>query len=394
MSTVYPCPCCQKDFTPSVSAETAEKDSMQNMFDCPHCQSVLKWEQNAIKVIRKADPEEPQKLDLPEEAAPQSSADPITDTEPDSNEFATEPADTEQDLNESNEPTPLQTEQQSVSEPTEPLDNPSDIEQPISEPLDNPADTEQPVNETNEPIPLHTEQQPVNEPNEPLADPLDNPADTEQPVNEPTAELSGMKQPPSESGKSISKENTNTQFEFNEAHPEEELEQAHTNISATPESVEKKEPPAAASSSASQANFNLSNEEELVVSPNTSENFSDIESYGNSEDNLDKGFLHYDIIIQGIDSKKIEQKVLSILEEPRFNWMAKEILSLQKDGVLIIKKLNPVKAMRLISELSFLPVTLSWKQYMAITELQPETTTGEQPPEEDTPDNPEEDTQD
>ena len=342
MSTVYPCPCCQTDFTPSVSAETAKKDSMQNMFDCPHCQSVLKWEQNTIKVIRKADPEEPQKLDLPEETPSQTVAD----------SFDTE---------------------QAVSEPNEPL---ADL-----------ADT----GESNEPTSLHTEPQPVNEPNEPLVEP----ADTEQAVNEPNepsepiAELSGMKQPPSETDEPISKENTNTQFEFNEAHPEEELEQAHTNISSTPQLVEEKEPPPPASTS--QANFNLSNEEEI---PNTSENFSDIESYGNSEDNLDKGFLHYDISIQGIDSKKIEQKVLSILEEPRFNWMAKEILSLQKDGVLIIKKLNPVKAMRLISELSFLPVTLSWKQYMAITELQPETTTGEQPPEEETADNPEEDTQD
>ena len=305
MSTTYPCPCCQTDFTPSVSAETAEKDSIQNMFDCPHCQSVLKWEHNTIKIIHKADPEEPQKLDVPVETTLQKVPDSTTDNEQASNEITNE----------------LTT-------------HSPDIEQPLDEPND-------PIAQS----PLHINQ-PVNEPDQPAIDQPDQP--TEDEIN-------------------------NTQFEFNEAHPEEELEQKNTNVDQASEPTEE-EP-----SSSSQTNFNLSHEEEeLIASSNTPENFSDVEDYGNSETSTDKGFLHYDITIKGIDSVKIEQQVLSVLKESRFNWIAKEILSLQKDGALIIKKLNPVKAMCLISELSFLPVTLSWKQYMAIAP-QVETADEEQP---------------
>ena len=295
MSTSYSCPCCQTDFTPSVSAETAGKDSMQNMFDCPHCQSVLKWEQNTIKVIHKADPVEPLSL----------------------------PNDTETPAN-----------------PAEPLSLPNDTETPIV------GDSEStPIQET---------------PNEPI-------------VESPHIAI-----------QTAIDETDDNKFNFNESHPEEELKQTDTNLNRIPESTDEIE-----SSSSSQANFNLSNEEELIPSSNTSENFSDIESYGNSEDTMDKGFLHYDITIKGIDSEKIEQQILGILEDPRFNWMAKEILSLQKDGVLILKKLNPVKAMCLISELSFLPVTLNWKQYMAI-ESQAETINEEQPLKGEPTDNPEE----
>ena len=324
MSTTYSCPCCQKDFIPSVSAETAEKNSMQNMFDCPHCQSVLKWEHNKIKVIHEADPEEPQHLDVPAEATLQPIADSATDNEQVSTEPVADSLIREPPLNESNEP--------------------------IAETLH----TKQPANESDEPIakPLHIEQ-PSSEPDEPVVD-----------------------------------EENNKKFEFNESPPEEELKQTNPSIDKIQEPMNKEEP-----DTPSQANFQLSSEEELMASPNTPEDFLDVENYGNSEGTTDKGFLHYDVTIKGLDSSEIEQQVLSILEDPRFKWMAKDLLSLQKDGVLVLKKLNPVKAMCLISELSFLPITLSWKQYMAITEPQVETTAEEKSPENETADNPEEDTQ-
>ena len=324
MSTTYSCPCCQKDFVPSISVEKANTDNMQNMFDCPHCQSVLKWANNKIKIIHTADPEEPQKLDSPAEATLQ----PIADSAINNEQISTEPV----------------------------------ADSPIRE---------QPVNESNETIAetLHTKQ-PLNESNETIAEPLY----TEQSSNE--------------SDEPVVDEENNKKFEFNESPPEEELKQTNPSIDKIQEPMNKEEP-----DTPSQTNFQLSSEEELIDSPNTPEDFLDVENYGNSEGTTDKGFLHYDVTIKGLDSAEIEQQVLSILEDPRFNWMAKDLLSLQKDGVLVLKKLNPVKAMCLISELSFLPITLSWKQYMAITEPQVETTAEKKSPKDETTDNPEEDTQ-
>ena len=339
MSTPYSCPCCQKDFVPSISVEKANTDSMQNMFDCPHCQSVLKWENNKIKIIHTADPEEPQKLDSPVEATLQTVVDSATNNEA-SNEVITEPVNKLDNL---------------IAEPSHM--EPSHMKQAPSEPDESIAE------------PSHMEQAP-SEPDESIAEPLY----TEQSSNE--------------SDEPVVDEENNKKFEFNESPPEEELKQKKPTLEAIQEPMNKEEP-----DTPSLTNFHLSNEEEVIDSPNTPENFSDVENYGNSEDATDKGFLHYDVTIKGIDSAEIEQQVLSILEDPRFNWMAKDMLSLQKDGVLVLKKLNPVKAMCLISELSFLPVTLNWKQYMAITEPQVETTTEGKSPENETADNLEEDTQ-
>ncbi len=96
------------------------------------------------------------------------------------------------------------------------------------------------------------------------------------------------------------------------------------------------------------------------------QDFSDVADYGNAQASSEKGFLRYNLRIVGLDSVEIEQEILSVLEDPRFNWNAKEILKSQKEGVLEIKNLNPIKAMCLVSELSFLSVGLSWSQSMAL----------------------------
>ena len=56
-----------------------------------------------------------------------------------------------------------------------------------------------------------------------------------------------------------------------------------------------------------------------------------------------------------------------VLENPQFNWSAKEVIQSEKEGVVVIKNLNPVKALCLVSELTFVPVNLSWKQYKALS---------------------------
>ena len=108
-------------------------------------------------------------------------------------------------------------------------------------------------------------------------------------------------------------------------------------------------------------------EEEADPPPeNGIQDFSDVEEYGNAQASSQKGFLRYDLEISGIYSREIEEQIKAVLEDPRFKWSVAEILKTQKNGVLSIKNLNPIKAVCLISELSFLPVKLSWKQYMAL----------------------------
>jgi hypothetical protein len=97
-----------------------------------------------------------------------------------------------------------------------------------------------------------------------------------------------------------------------------------------------------------------------------SQNFSDVEEYGNAQATSQKGFLRYDLCVVGVDSTDIEKQVLSVLEDPFFKLEARKIVQSQKDGVLVIKNLNPIKAMCLVSQLSFLSVELSWEQYMAL----------------------------
>lgn len=98
----------------------------------------------------------------------------------------------------------------------------------------------------------------------------------------------------------------------------------------------------------------------------TNQDFSDVEEYGNAQATSEKGFLRYDIYISGLDSVEIEEQVREVLEDPRFKWDVSEILESQDKGHLVIKNLNPIKAVCLVSDLSFLSVKVSWKQYMAL----------------------------
>ena len=109
----------------------------------------------------------------------------------------------------------------------------------------------------------------------------------------------------------------------------------------------------------------FSGEEAMQTDP-SEQDFSDVEQYGNAQASSEKGFLRYDLRISGLDSNEIEKQVLDILEDSRFNWDANEVLRSQKEGVLVIKNLNPIKAMCLVSDLSFLSVEISWEQYMAL----------------------------
>ncbi len=94
-----------------------------------------------------------------------------------------------------------------------------------------------------------------------------------------------------------------------------------------------------------------------------SQDFKDVEQYGNAT-LPSHGPWFYDVVITGIDSKDVENKILLILNDPKLKYSAKECKKELQSGILSVKTLNPVKAVFLISQLINLPVEVRWKQYM------------------------------
>ena len=263
------CPCCHQEFSPpppSVSQEATE--DMSGLFDCDHCQSILKWENQSLKVVYES-------------------------TEGEGNEGEVSDAD---------------------AIITQKKQEPEDI-----------IDGEYPVDDG------ELEKEPE-ENNATVAD--DDLAGEENPITEETQQNSVViKEEQSEEAP------VEGSSEFLDAFSEQDDSQMEEDLSAA-----------------------VAEQESEI-----NQDFSDVEKYGNAQATSEKGFLRYDLRISGLDSSEIEQQIMFILEDPRFNWDAKEILKSQKEGVLVIKNLNPIKAMCLVSDLSFLSVLeLSWKQYMAL----------------------------
>lgn len=264
------CPCCQKEFQPPPADQSTE--DMDNLFSCNHCQSIMKWENQSLKMVYES-----------KEEPPVVSSD-VDDKEvlPDKEEALYEEA-SQESLSSERETTP-----------------PEELAAEDGMPLDN---------EIEEDLPEQKE--------------LNDPLDQDNMAEKGSIELSN----------DLSKQ-----------------EQEEQSVDPTPEEMELEK-----------------EEREALDTPDVEQDFSDVEEYGNAQATSEKGFLRYDLHISGLDSNEIEQRVLAILEDPRFNWDAKEVLQMQKEGVLVIKNLNPIKAMCLVSELSFLSVLeLSWKQYMAV----------------------------
>lgn len=261
------CPCCKKEFQPPPVDQNTE--DMDNLFSCDHCQSIMKWENQSLKVVYESK-EEP----------------PVVSTDVDNKEAI---------LSERKEEVLLEEVDQAPS---------SEFEEAAAEELV----TEEEIASSNEGVKEDFPEQEA----------FDGSGGRNNIVEE-EAELSG---------------------DLGQEEPEEQ--------SVDPASGGMKE-------------------EEAPETQDVKQDFSDVEEYGNAQATSEKGFLRYDLRISGLDSSEIEQHVLAILEDPRFKWDAKEVLQMQKEGILVIKNLNPIKAMCLVSELSFLPVLeLSWKQYMAV----------------------------
>lgn len=81
--------------------------------------------------------------------------------------------------------------------------------------------------------------------------------------------------------------------------------------------------------------------------------------HGNS---VEVGQLTYSLVISGLDTGEMKNKISAILSEPKFGFDAKELKGQIKDGVLHLDTLNAVKASVLVSKLKSLQVEISWSQ--------------------------------
>lgn len=260
------CPCCYREFDPP--AVSAKVEDMNNLFSCNHCQSVLKWEDQSLKVVYES---------KRESSSPSDGVESVS-TQVDENVFveAGMKVDTEDVMD----------------------DNPIEVEVGV---------------ESN------------------VEDVTDDSGEMGHLIEQPKQEKEILSE-----GEQVEEQQKTIHSEFLESSSKHHFMEEELDV----ELVEKQK--------------------------GTNQGFVDVEEHGNAQATSEKGFLRYDLHIAGMDSIEIEQQVLSILEDPRFRWDAKEIVRSQKEGVLVIKNLNPIKAMCLVSNLLFLSVELSWKQYMAL----------------------------
>ena len=301
----YTCPCCHKEVELPPPADQTE--DMSNLFSCDHCQSVLKCEGDSLKVVFESKADESDEVEQAEDKISPSEQEMLSEEKLLS-------ADIDEDID-------------SISSSLGNIDEPAEEaihEQAVAEESAGLLASEDGAKDG-----LLADEGSLAEPStKPLAE------EPEEAVHEPAEENSheNLEDLSSQEEEAIFKE-------------EEEKEPENTDKEQDFSEEEEKEP----------------------ENTDKEQDFSDVESYGNSTSMGVKGFLLYDLMIEGIDSSEIKKQIFLILEDPRFNWSAKEIMQSEKEGKLLIKNLNPVKVFCLLSELNFVSVKLSWRQYRALS---------------------------
>lgn len=74
------------------------------------------------------------------------------------------------------------------------------------------------------------------------------------------------------------------------------------------------------------------------------------------------GPYYYDLTISGLDTGQIKNEVLKALTDRRFQWTPEEIKRRLRNGRLIFKNLNPVKAVLVVIKLQHIDVDIQWVQ--------------------------------
>lgn len=77
---------------------------------------------------------------------------------------------------------------------------------------------------------------------------------------------------------------------------------------------------------------------------------------------LPEGAYYYDVHITGLDTADIKREALMMLSDRRFGWNPEDIKRSIKNGELVLKNLNPVKAVIAVMNLQSLDVEISWAQ--------------------------------
>ncbi len=106
--------------------------------------------------------------------------------------------------------------------------------------------------------------------------------------------------------------------------------------------------------------------EDLSASPQekiSPEDPLDIQKFDQSlSSQMDDGEYIYDVIITGMDSADLKKDVLFALSEKRFSLIMSGLQKEVQKGELVIRDLNPVRAMLIVLRLQALDVTVEWRQ--------------------------------
>lgn len=74
------------------------------------------------------------------------------------------------------------------------------------------------------------------------------------------------------------------------------------------------------------------------------------------------GPYYYDVTVQGLDTPELKDQVMEALQDQRFQWTSEDIKKNFRNGALVLKNLNPIKAVLLVIKLQHIDVDISWKQ--------------------------------
>ncbi len=89
----------------------------------------------------------------------------------------------------------------------------------------------------------------------------------------------------------------------------------------------------------------------------------DIEEFANSEESSAReGEFFYDVTVSHIDSEELRLALKDAITDSKFVWDVNNIMNSIKDGTVIIKHINPVKASVLIQRIKNEPFKIHWEQ--------------------------------
>lgn len=109
-------------------------------------------------------------------------------------------------------------------------------------------------------------------------------------------------------------------------------------------------------------NYDSPQEYQEIVADSAADSGESMSTFANS--NTENGSLNYTIVVSGIDTHELRQKIQEAIGAPQFQWDTNELMQSILDGRLEIKNVNAVKASRAVDVLKNLPLQISWSQHV------------------------------